>query len=307
MASGLALEAASSRPREADGCSLTGQLAAELKLSIGGGKASSRHPVRSAYQPPASSTFLSERTSHQQPAATSQQYSSLRTNQHQPSATSQPNRLRAHRVSPSSPRTGGTPRGAARGGAAGAARSRSDRHPSVTQMPPVHQSGRTAAQPADGHVRRRARRGTKYLGERKRCAEKVGVVAEKNAVGAGTMAVRTTWVGACSACYYATCLPRVTTTRLGIHGSTSQKLELFGRQKQGIGDAYPACDPCDPVIQISMPIHVGPGSRIDESTTTRGASLADVPAPIDGVARRRRSRSSPKQLAKRTPRVLDCS
>jgi hypothetical protein len=50
-------------------------------------------PDRSAYQPPASSTFLSERTSHQQPAATSQQYSSLRTNQHQPSATSQPNRL----------------------------------------------------------------------------------------------------------------------------------------------------------------------------------------------------------------------
>jgi hypothetical protein len=45
------------------------------------------------YQPPASSTFLSERTSHQQPAATSQQHSSLRTNQHQPSATSQPNRL----------------------------------------------------------------------------------------------------------------------------------------------------------------------------------------------------------------------
>jgi hypothetical protein len=113
MASGLALEAASSRPREADGCSL--------------GKASSR----------------------------------------------------AHRVSPSSPRTGGTPRGAARGGAAGAARSRSDRHPSVTQMPPVHQSDRTAARPADGHVRRRARRGTKYLGGRKRCAEKVGVLAEK--------------------------------------------------------------------------------------------------------------------------------
>jgi hypothetical protein len=52
-------------------------------------------PVRSAYQPPASSTFLSERISHQQPAATSQQYSSLRTNQHQPSATSQPNRPRA--------------------------------------------------------------------------------------------------------------------------------------------------------------------------------------------------------------------
>jgi hypothetical protein len=49
-------------------------------------------PVRSAYQPPASSTFLSERTRHKQPAATSQQYSSLRTNQHQPSATSQPNR-----------------------------------------------------------------------------------------------------------------------------------------------------------------------------------------------------------------------
>jgi hypothetical protein len=53
---------------------------------------SSMQPVRSAYQPPASSTFLSERISHQQPAATSQQYSSLRTNQHQPSATSQPNR-----------------------------------------------------------------------------------------------------------------------------------------------------------------------------------------------------------------------
>jgi hypothetical protein len=34
-----------------------------------------------------------------------------------------------------------------------------------------------------------------------------------------------------------------------------------------------------------MPIHIGPGSRIDESTTTRGASLADVPAPIDGVAK----------------------
>jgi hypothetical protein len=47
-----------------------------------------------AYQPPANSTFLSERTSHQQSAATSQQYSSLRTNQHQPSATSQPNRLK---------------------------------------------------------------------------------------------------------------------------------------------------------------------------------------------------------------------
>jgi hypothetical protein len=40
-----------------------------------------------------SNTFLLERISHQQPAATSQQYSSLRTNQHQPSATSQPNRL----------------------------------------------------------------------------------------------------------------------------------------------------------------------------------------------------------------------
>jgi hypothetical protein len=50
-------------------------------------------PVRLAYQPPANSTFLSEQTSHQQPARTSQQYSSLRTNQHQPSATSQPNRL----------------------------------------------------------------------------------------------------------------------------------------------------------------------------------------------------------------------
>jgi hypothetical protein len=51
-------------------------------------------PVRLAYQPPANSTFLSEQTSHQQPARTSQQYSSLRTNQHQPSATSQPNKLK---------------------------------------------------------------------------------------------------------------------------------------------------------------------------------------------------------------------
>jgi hypothetical protein len=42
-------------------------------------------PVRLAYQPPASSTFLSEQTS--------QQYFSLTTNQHQPSATSQTNRL----------------------------------------------------------------------------------------------------------------------------------------------------------------------------------------------------------------------
>jgi hypothetical protein len=49
--------------------------------------------VRLAYQPPANSTFLSEQTSHQQLAKTSQQYSSLRTNHHQPSATSQPNNL----------------------------------------------------------------------------------------------------------------------------------------------------------------------------------------------------------------------
>jgi uncharacterized membrane protein len=55
-------------------------------------------PVRLAYQPPANSTFLSEQTSHQQPARTSQQYTSLRTNQHQPSATSQPNRLVVHRT-----------------------------------------------------------------------------------------------------------------------------------------------------------------------------------------------------------------
>jgi hypothetical protein len=47
-------------------------------------------PVRSAYQPPASSTF-SFRTN--QPPATSQPYFSLRTNQHQPSATSQTNSL----------------------------------------------------------------------------------------------------------------------------------------------------------------------------------------------------------------------
>jgi hypothetical protein len=61
-------------------------------------------PVRLAYQPPASSTFLSDQTSHEQPTsrtflrpnqprATSQPYFSLRTNQHQPSATSQTNRL----------------------------------------------------------------------------------------------------------------------------------------------------------------------------------------------------------------------
>jgi hypothetical protein len=49
-------------------------------------------PVRSAYQPPANSTFLSEQTSHQQPASStflSQQISTS----HQPSATSQTNRL----------------------------------------------------------------------------------------------------------------------------------------------------------------------------------------------------------------------
>jgi hypothetical protein len=42
-------------------------------------------PVRLAYQPPASSIFLSEQNS--------QQYFSLRTNQHQPSATNQTNGL----------------------------------------------------------------------------------------------------------------------------------------------------------------------------------------------------------------------
>jgi hypothetical protein len=41
-------------------------------------------PVHSAYQPPASGTFLSEQTS--------QQYFSLTTNQHQSSATSQTNK-----------------------------------------------------------------------------------------------------------------------------------------------------------------------------------------------------------------------
>jgi hypothetical protein len=50
------------------------------------------------YQPQSSITFLSERISHQQPAAISQQYSSLRTNQ--PSATSQPNRLTTPRALP---------------------------------------------------------------------------------------------------------------------------------------------------------------------------------------------------------------
>jgi hypothetical protein len=59
---------------------------------------SDMRPVCLAYQPPANSTFLSEQTSHQQPARTSQQYSSLRTNQHQPSATSQPNRLQLDRI-----------------------------------------------------------------------------------------------------------------------------------------------------------------------------------------------------------------
>jgi hypothetical protein len=56
--------------------------------------------VRSAYQPPASSTFLSKQISHQQfslktnqPPAITQQYFSLRTNQHLPSATSQTNML----------------------------------------------------------------------------------------------------------------------------------------------------------------------------------------------------------------------
>jgi hypothetical protein len=53
--------------------------------------------VRLAYQPPASSTFLSKQTSHQQPASstflseqtsTSHQPPANRTNQHQPSATS---------------------------------------------------------------------------------------------------------------------------------------------------------------------------------------------------------------------------
>jgi hypothetical protein len=41
----------------------------------------------------AACSFGLSATSHQQTAATSQQYSSLRTNQHQPSATSQPNML----------------------------------------------------------------------------------------------------------------------------------------------------------------------------------------------------------------------
>jgi hypothetical protein len=64
-----------------------------VMCETGGLETINHEPVRSAYQPPASSTFISEQTSHQQPAATSQQYFSFRTNQHQPSATSQPNRL----------------------------------------------------------------------------------------------------------------------------------------------------------------------------------------------------------------------
>jgi hypothetical protein len=49
-------------------------------------------PVRSAYQPPASSISLSEQTS--------QQYFSLTTNQHQPSATSQTKRAKERRRTP---------------------------------------------------------------------------------------------------------------------------------------------------------------------------------------------------------------
>jgi hypothetical protein len=51
-------------------------------------------PVRLAYQPPTSSTFLLEQTSHQQPANNF----SLGTNQHQPSATSKTNRLQMSAV-----------------------------------------------------------------------------------------------------------------------------------------------------------------------------------------------------------------
>jgi hypothetical protein len=48
------------------------------------------HPVRLAYQPPASSTFLSQQTSHQQPASNTF-LSEQTSTSHQP--TEQPNRL----------------------------------------------------------------------------------------------------------------------------------------------------------------------------------------------------------------------
>jgi hypothetical protein len=47
-------------------------------------------PIRLPYQPPVSSTFLSEQTSHQQPASGT---FSLTTNQRQSSATTQTNGL----------------------------------------------------------------------------------------------------------------------------------------------------------------------------------------------------------------------
>jgi hypothetical protein len=49
-------------------------------------------PIRLAYQPPASTTFLSEQTSHQQSANNTFLSEQISTN-HQPSATSQTNRL----------------------------------------------------------------------------------------------------------------------------------------------------------------------------------------------------------------------
>jgi hypothetical protein len=52
-----------------------------------------KHPVHFAYQPPASSTFLSEQTSHQQPANNT--FLSKQTStSHQPPTTSQTNRLK---------------------------------------------------------------------------------------------------------------------------------------------------------------------------------------------------------------------
>jgi hypothetical protein len=99
--------------------------------------------------------------------------------------------------------------------------SRSDRHPSVSQMPPVHQSDRTAARPADGHVRRRARRGTKYLGGEKKVRGKGWRGSRKNAVGAGTMAVRTTWVRA----------PRAT-TQLAYHVLLVRAWASMGRHRK---------------------------------------------------------------------------
>jgi hypothetical protein len=64
------------------------------------------HPVRLAYQPPASSTFLSEQTSHQQSASITL-LSEQTSTSHQPPATSQPNTLRCQNLTRAYMRLGG--------------------------------------------------------------------------------------------------------------------------------------------------------------------------------------------------------